>query len=139
MRPAAEIVETHSSVLIFAEDKVYKVKKAVDLGFLDFRERSARRLACLAEVELNQRLAPDVYLGVADLIGPDGKPWESMVVMHRMPEHRRLSQLVTGATSEPPAQLGLELRALGRLIAEFHERCPTSAAIAAAADPKALA
>ena len=63
--PAPRVVETHTALLFFVGDHVYKLKKAVDLGFLDHRDREARLATCRHEVELNRRLAPDVYLGVA--------------------------------------------------------------------------
>ena len=63
--PAA-IVETHISVVVFVGDRAFKLKKPVDLGFLDFSTREARWAACTREVALNRRLAPDVYLGVAE-------------------------------------------------------------------------
>jgi aminoglycoside phosphotransferase family enzyme/predicted kinase len=59
-----ELVETHISWVFLTGSHVYKVKKPVDLGFLDFRSVDQRRAACEAEVRLNARLAPDVYLGV---------------------------------------------------------------------------
>ena len=74
-----------------------KVKKPVDLGFLDFRSRAQRQAACRREVELNRRLAPDVYLGVAALSGVDGVDGEPVVVMRRMPDERRLTALVDRA------------------------------------------
>ena len=67
--PAA-VAETHSAVVFFLGDRAYKVKKPVDLGFLDFRALEARRRVCHREVELNRRLAPDAYLGVDDIVGP---------------------------------------------------------------------
>ncbi len=130
------LVETHTAVLIFIGDRVYKLKKPVDLGFLDFRLLATRRAACEAEVELNSRLAPDVYLGVADVLGPQGETMESLVVMRRMPADRRLSTLVT-ADPEGPLPAGA-LDSLSRLIADFHSRCPTSPQIAASADPEVL-
>ena len=95
----AVLRETHSAVVVLVGDRAYKLKKAVDLGFLDFRDREARRSACEREVELNRRLSPDVYLGVADIVtGPDGRVCDHLVVMRRMPDDRRLSTLVaTGA------------------------------------------
>ena len=129
----ARLIETHTSVLVFLGDRVYKVKKAADLGFLDFRTLAARAAACRAEVELNRRLAPDVYLGVADVLGPDGQPCDHLVVMRRMPEERRLATLVRHGVAAGDA-----LRALARLLAGFHARCPTSAEIARAGDPQAI-
>ena len=131
-----EVVETHTSILIFIGDLVYKLKKAVDFGFLDFRDRDTRRAACEAEVALNGRLAPDVYLGVVDLLGSGSVVWDSLVVMRRMPDTRRLSNLVTAVP--PDAGIEAGLRALGHLIADFHGRCANAPDIAAAADPAAL-
>ena len=59
-----EHVETHISSVFLGPDDVYKIKKPVDLGFLDFSTLERRRVACEAEVELNRRLAPDAYRGV---------------------------------------------------------------------------
>ena len=136
MSPAvdAAAAETHSAVVFFMGDRAYKVKKPVDLGFLDFRERSTREAVCHREVELNRRLAPDVYLGVADVHGPDGEVCDHLVVMRRMPAGRRLATLVTeGAAVEG------HLWDLAHLVAAFHARADRSEAADAAASPGALA
>ncbi len=112
---APRLVETHSAVLIFLGDRAYKVKKAVDLGFLDHRSRAAREAACHEEVRLNRRLAPDVYLGVADVLGPDGTPCDHLVVMRRMPEDRRLSTCVARREDVDDA-----LRGIARAVARLH-------------------
>lgn len=57
--PAA-VAETHSGVVFFLGDKADKLKKPVDLGFLDFRTRESRLAVCRREVALSRRLAPDV-------------------------------------------------------------------------------
>ena len=112
--PAA-VAETHCAVVFFLGDSAFKVKKPVDLGFLDFRSIRARREACHREVQLNRRLAPDVYLGMADVVGPDGAVCDHLVVMRRMPTAARLSTLVrSGADVRDP------LRALARQLAAFH-------------------
>lgn len=59
---------THISVVFLAGEFAYKVKKPVDLGFLDFTTLDRRRRFCRQEVRLNRRLAPDVYLGVAPVL-----------------------------------------------------------------------
>ena len=92
--PPAAVVETHTATLFFVGDRVYKLKKPVDLGFVDFSTREKRLAACHLEVDLNRRLAPDVYEGVADITGPDGALCDHLVVMHRMPEHLRLARCV---------------------------------------------
>ena len=130
----AGAAETHSAVVFFMGDRAYKIKKPVDLGFLDFRERSTREAVCHREVELNRRLAPDVYLGVADVHGPDGEVCDHLVVMRRMPAERRLATLVAeGAAVED------DLWHLAHLVAAFHARADRSAAADAAASPGALA
>jgi aminoglycoside phosphotransferase family enzyme/predicted kinase len=119
--PAA-VTETHSGVVFFVGDRAYKLKKPLDLGFLDFRMREARLAACQRELVLNRRLAPDVYLGVADVSGPDGTLLDHLLVMRRMPDDRRLSSLVVGGAPV----LG-HLDRLADLLARFHrdaERAP---------------
>ena len=71
--PFAAVAETHSAVVFFAGDRAYKLKKPVDLGFLDFTSPQARAVACQRETELNRRFAPGVYLGVAEIRDP-GRP-----------------------------------------------------------------
>lgn len=114
-RPFVAVRETHIGVVFLVGDRVYKLKKPVRLGFLDFGTRERRVAACLREVELNRRLAPDVYLGVATVSDVDGGAGEPLVVMRRMPEDRRLSTLVR--TGEP---LSGEITRLARLLATFH-------------------
>ena len=60
-------VQTHISHVFLSGERVYKLRKAVTLAFLDFGTRSARNADALAEIRLNRRLAPDVYLGIAPL------------------------------------------------------------------------
>ncbi|NMO57276.1 AAA family ATPase [Actinoplanes sp. TBRC 11911] len=135
MGPAyrAQVLETHAAILLFLGDRAYKLKKAVDLGFLDFRDRTDRNAVCHREVELNRRLAADVYLGVADVHGPGGELWDHLVVMRRMPPERRLSTLIrAGAPVED------DLRRLARLLARFHATADRSPVIAAEGTRAAL-
>jgi hypothetical protein len=131
--PAA-IAETHSSVVVFLGDRAYKVKKRVDLGFLDYRTRGAREEACHREVALNRRLAPDVYLRVADVVGTDGQPCDHLIVMRRMPPERRLATLVRNGEDVDD-----HLWHLGHLLAAFHARAERGAAADLAAGRDALA
>lgn len=127
------LVETHGSVLFFIEDKVFKLKKAVDLGFLDFTTREARERACREEVALNRRLAPDAYLGVADVIGPDRRPMDHLVVMRRMPDDRRLAACVARGEDVDDA-----LRAIARRLAALHDHRPPDRAHDRLASPSAV-
>ena len=63
--------ETHVSILLFLGDRVLKLRKPLRFDFADFSTLSARAEDCRREVELNRRLAPDVYLGVAEVIMGD--------------------------------------------------------------------
>jgi aminoglycoside phosphotransferase family enzyme/predicted kinase len=127
------VAETHVSLLFFVGDRVYKLKKPVKLDFLDFSTRSRREAACRREVELNRRLAPDVYLGVSDVSGTDGKPCDHLVVMRRMPDDRRLSTLVQHHDSVDDC-----VRETARVIAAFHAGADTSPAIATAGSVAAV-
>jgi aminoglycoside phosphotransferase family enzyme/predicted kinase len=72
-KPAAvELRQTHISLVAIAPPHVYKIKKPLDLGFLDFSTLEKRRHFCAAEVELNRRLTHDVYLGVVAISRRDG-------------------------------------------------------------------
>lgn len=115
------IRETHTAVVFLVGDRAYKIKKPVDLGFLDFRTLQARSDVCHKETELNRRLAPDVYLGVAQIMDPDGRPCEDLLVMRRMPDDRRLSTLVRSG-----ADVSRDLQRIARVVAAFHARCDRS-------------
>jgi uncharacterized protein len=124
---AAAVAETHISTLFFVGDRVYKRKKPVQFDFLDFSTRALREEACRREVELNRRLAPDVYLGLGEIRDDAERPGEPLVVMRRMPDDRRLASLVRQAQPVDAC-----LRETARVVAAFHARAETSAAIDAA-------
>lgn len=128
-----EAVETHAAAVLFVGDRAYKVKKPVNLGFLDFSTRDARRVACEREWLLNRRFAPDVYLGVADLRGPDPTESEPVVVMRRLPADRRLSTLIYNG--EPVDE---EMRAIARILASAHARAERAPEISAEGGRDAL-
>jgi aminoglycoside phosphotransferase family enzyme/predicted kinase len=122
-----EWVQTHLSHVFLTRDRAYKLRKAVDLGFVCFATRAERNADCLRELALNRRLAPDVYLGVASIeIGPGGArvgalsealagDREHCVAMRRLPAGRDgLALLERGSLAE---------RALDRVaevVAAFH-------------------
>ncbi len=92
-----DFIETHISWVLLAEHEVFKIKKPVDLGFLDFSTLELRKAACEREVELNRRLAPKVYLGVVPLrrtngrltLEGDGEVVEWAVHMRRLDDNDR--------------------------------------------------
>ncbi len=103
VRPdSVHIIQTHISVVFVAGDLVYKVKKPLNLGFLDFSTLEKRNLACRREVVLNSRFSYDIYLGVAPIHESDagfnfdgiGKEVDAAVVMRRVPEDRFMSSML---------------------------------------------
>jgi len=128
-RDGVELVQTHISWVFLTRERVYKFRKPVALGFLDFSSRAARTADCVREVVLNRRLAPDVYLGLAPLLeGADGPRLgdvtehetpvaEHCVVMRRLPAGcDALSLLEAGRLTASM------LQRLARSIATFHSR-----------------
>lgn len=109
--------ETHISTVFFSADRAYKLLKPIDTGFLDHRATEARLAAAQREVELNRRIAPDVYLGTADVV-EDGEVVDRMIVMRRLPDHRRLTELIGTAELEPCVV------AIARRVAVFHASQP---------------
>lgn len=127
-RPDLELIETHISWVFVGEREVWKVKKPVDLGFLDFSTPAKRRAACDAEVRLNRRLTPDVYLGVVPVtIDPDGRhqfggaeadavDWA--VHMRRLPDADRADERVRA-----DRLTAHHVESIARHLADFHEGC----------------
>jgi len=132
--PFAAVRETHVGVVFLVGDRVYKLKKPVNMGFLDFSTPASRLRACEREVVLNRRLAPDVYLGVARVSDVDGAPGDALVVMRRMPDDRRLSALVRSG-----ALLADDIAALAKTIAAFHTAAARGPDIDAEGTREALA
>ncbi|HWR98115.1 MAG TPA: AAA family ATPase, partial [Candidatus Methanoperedens sp.] len=129
------LVQTHISWVFIAGDRVYKVKKPVDFGFLDFSTLPRRARACRREVELNRRLAPGLYLGVVPIyaskplaprgfaLSPPGRVVEHAVVMRLLPQERLLSSLLARGTAGAAV-----MRRVARRIAAFHARATPAAA-----------
>jgi uncharacterized protein len=131
--PATEVIETPCATLFFRSERVYKVKRSVDLGFVDFRSPASRRRACQRELELNRQFTPDVYLGVEAIGQEDGEPADWAVVMNRMPHERRLSALIaTGADVTD------SVHDLARQLAVHHAQAARSSRIDEAGTPDQL-
>jgi hypothetical protein len=99
---AVKFIETHISLLFLTGNHVYKVKKPVDFGFLDFTTLGKRKFFCEQEVKLNRRLSPTIYLGVVTItkegnrIMLDGKGElvEFAVKMRQIPEEFLMDKLL---------------------------------------------
>ncbi|HEY1697615.1 MAG TPA: AAA family ATPase [Polyangiaceae bacterium] len=138
-----QLVETHISWVFLVGDDVYKVKKPVDLGFLDFHTTEARKAACHAEVTLNARLAPGVYLGVVPIRrGPDGVhriegPGDTVdwaVHMARLPDGARADGRVVCNLLR-----GEDVDAIARRLAEFHAGARCDAETSRFGEPDVIA
>ena len=110
-------IETHVSWLFFTPDRALKLLKPIRTDFLDHRDVDRRVAAVTAELELNRRLAPDVYLGTADLL-ERGVLTDRMLVMRRLPDDRRLANLVHDD------RFSDHLRRVAHLVASFHSSLP---------------
>ncbi len=118
-----EVCHTHISAVFLAGSYAYKIKKPLDLGFLDFSTLEKRRHFCHEEVRVNRRLAPRVYLGVVPVtvhrgrvqVDGEGEVVEWAVWMRRLPEDATLLRRLGRGEVTPP-----ELDGLARRIAGFH-------------------
>jgi aminoglycoside phosphotransferase family enzyme/predicted kinase len=121
-----DLRSTHASWVFIGEHDVWKVKRPVSLGFLDFSTLDARRRFCEAEVSLNRRLAPEVYLGVEPVRRGDdglviGGPTTGPVVdwavhMRRLPDEASAAALLARGELTPGALASLAAR-----MARFHD------------------
>jgi aminoglycoside phosphotransferase family enzyme/predicted kinase len=138
-----ERIQTHISWVFLLENDVYKLKRPVDLGFLDFRTVEKRRLACEAEVELNRRLAPTVYHGVVPIgqtadgtfhVNGPGEIVDWAVHMRRVPDAERADNLLQrGKLSH------VHLDAIAARLADFHSLAEHGPRIAAFGSPENFA
>jgi aminoglycoside phosphotransferase family enzyme/predicted kinase len=119
-------IDTHAASVFLAGDRVLKVKRAVHFPFLDFSTLEKRKHACEAEIEVNRRLAPNLYRGVVAItraddgrlaIDGDGEPVEWAVDMVRFDENRTLDHMANDIDDDLAD-------ALGRAVAAAHETAP---------------
>lgn len=116
----ARLIETHISWVLLAGDHAYKIKKPLDLGFLDFSTPERRRFCCEEEIRLNRRLAPEIYLEVVPItgeetaarIGGTGPVLDWAVHMRAFPPDATLDR-ETGLT-------GSQIDAIADSVAHFH-------------------
>jgi aminoglycoside phosphotransferase family enzyme/predicted kinase len=127
-----EVRETTISTVILSRDRVWKMRKPVAFPYLDQRSLNDQRRLCEREVELNSRLAPDVYLGVVEVDDPTTGERRPATLMRRMPDARSLSALMASGEDVRP-----QLREIARTMAAFHLSADSAPRIAAAGQPKA--
>ena len=119
-----EHLQTHISHILLAGDYAYKIKKPLNLGFLDFTSLARRKYYCEEELRLNRRLAPEIYLDCIaiggefthPILGGDaGSAIEYAVRMRRFPQDALLDRALVAGRLEPD-----HLDTLARRLAEFH-------------------
>ena len=118
-------IDTHISTVVLAGDRAYKIKKPLNLGFLDFVSLASRKAACDEELRLNRRLAPQVYERVCAVTGSiaeprmdgDGAPIDWAVCMRRFDPDAVLSN--------PRLTIdGVLIDRLADAVATFHTAAP---------------
>jgi aminoglycoside phosphotransferase family enzyme/predicted kinase len=124
-----ELVETHASWLLLAGELAYKIKKPITLPFLDYGSLQKRESCCRAELVLNRRLAPDLYLDVVPIGGTPEQPAiggspavEWAVRMRRFDESGRLDHMAARGELQPG-----QLAQLAATLCSFQRAAPGAA------------
>ena len=136
---SVRLVETHLSWVLLTPTDAYKLKKPIRLPFVDFRSLASRQFYCAEEVRLNRRLAPELYLGVAEVRGTDGDPHfggegavlDAAVHMRRFDDGALWSERAAAGLVQPG-----DVDRLAQRLAEFHrdaEVAPAASEFASAA------
>ena len=136
-----ELVQTQMSLILLTGEYVYKIKKPVNLGYLDYTTLEKRHFFCHQELELNRRLCPDAYLAVVPItmslrgaerrsnllcVEGQGQAIEYAVKMKQLPQDRMMDVLLSRG------QATLEMVAsVAEKLVDFHEKAETNQEIAA--------
>jgi len=136
-----ELVQTQMSFVFLTDNYVYKVKKAVNLGYLDYTTLEKRHFYCQREVELNRRLCPEVYLGVVPItrdkesifVAGKGEVIEYAVKMRRLPKEAMMDVLLASNKVSPEM-----LTTVAQKLAAFHQKAETNTSISVFGDINAI-
>lgn len=139
---SVEHLQTHISHIFLTGPMAYKLKKPVDLGFLDFRDLEERKRFCLEELRLNRRLAPEIYrqvlavvrtedgLALAPWDDPGGETVEYLVQMVQMDQECMMDRLLERGEVTPE-----QVTDLARLLARFYAAEPGGPQVSFAGRP----
>jgi uncharacterized protein len=124
-----DLMQTQMSFIFLTGKYVYKIKKPVNLGYLDYSTLEKRHYFCKQEVELNRRLSPETYLGVIPItrtkdgysLGGKGQAVEYAVKMLYLPQESMLNVLLERNRANPEM-----LDRVAAKIADFHNRAITN-------------
>ena len=138
---AVRVVQTHTSCVFLTGEYVYKIKKPVDFGFLDYSTLERRLHCCERELALNRTLCPEVYLGVVPVtregdglrVGAPGLAVEWAVRMRQLSEEHMLPARLATGTVGPS-----EIDHIARILAEFHRSAGTGTEIDIHGTPEAV-
>ena len=153
VKASIQLLQTHISYVLLTGDYAYKVKKQVNLGFLDFSTLEQRRQFCEQELHINRRWSPELYLSMVPIV--ECTPGQFQLSSPLVPNENEGGAEIASSTPSMPvvdyavlmhqfAQKDLfshrfqqgeltlaQIQALGRLIADLHQVAPTSADITA--------
>lgn len=127
-------IDTHGAIVFLCRERAYKLKRAVKFPYMDFSTEGRRAAMCAAEIDVNRRSAPEIYLGVAPVLRRNGKlalgevgetsgqavDW--LVVMRRFDEEGLLDRMAARGALTPAL-----MAALGARVAQFHDGLPAIA------------
>jgi len=136
---AVKFIETHISLLFLTGNYVYKVKKPVDFGFLDFTTLEKRKFFCEQEVKLNRRLSRTIYLGVVTIaregnqiiLNGKGELVEYAVKMRQIPEEFLMDKLLEKKQVTPKM-----IEAISEKLVKFYFTAETNDLIKSFAKPQ---
>ena len=136
-----ELVQTQMSFIFLTGDYVYKVKKPVDLGYLNYTTLEKRRFFCYQELKLNRRLSPDIYLEVVPivqyqdkiLLGDEGEVIEYAVKMRQLPSQSMMDVLLPQNQVSTPM-----VRRVAQKLADFHQKAESNTEISSYGSLKAI-
>jgi aminoglycoside phosphotransferase family enzyme len=121
-------IETHFAWVFLVDGFAYKLKKPICMSFVDLTTMGARQLSCAEELRLNQRISPDIYLGVVALVrradgslhvGGKGAVIDWLIKMRRLPSELMLDRAIREGTASSAA-----LSSIGQFLARFYQRQP---------------
>ncbi len=127
-------IDTHGAVVFLCRERAYKLKRAVKFPYMDFSTEGRRAAMCAAEIDVNRRSAPEIYLGVAPVLRRDGalalgdvgetsgQAVDWLVVMRRFDEEGLLDRMAARGVLTPEL-----MAALGARVAQFHDGLPAIA------------
>ena len=129
-----DLIQTHASWIFLTDTHVYKIKKPVDFGFLNFSTIDRRRFYCNEEIKYNRRLCPEIYENVVEVVQTSegaafygqGTVIDYAVKMKRLPSENMMDDLI-----EKGKVSSSDIHRIAKTIADFHLTAPTSPSVSA--------